>query len=443
MEESGAGKSEEQLQRSTKKVKTRNEGGESSSSDKESDEDPFDHCPEIKVSPKEFEKWCKPWQDSLVVRLLGKKISFQTMSTRLQNYWARDGSVNVIHMPNDYFLVQFSNEEDYKFALFEGPWMIMDHYLIVHRWSPFFFLEKIPISKVAVWVRIPNLPIMFYHLRFLRRVGKKLGQLLKVDHTTSLHSRGKFARICVEVDLSKKLVPKVKVMGHELFLEYEGLHLICFRCGRYSHKQEFCPESTVIPEVQLRYVEPEGEMALVEASTPSPSLQDQINPTPNMDNQGSIPQNSQIHSTAQNQEGYFGLWMLVKIPQRRRPIRDNNLDPQDQRRAGKGPISQGAPNKDPKKNPATRTVLTVSQPSSGPAPDTPKPKVDKSEEKSVLALMKQFQKIAKDSNDSSKSNFHQESLLPDNETLQFIANQHRRLKFRPPPQEPPDPGPTL
>ncbi|KAJ1375844.1 hypothetical protein SESBI_50561, partial [Sesbania bispinosa] len=77
MEELGAGESEEQLQRSTKKVKTRNEGGEfsykdslmntsmfngdesnfddeayeseeSSSSDKESEEESFDHCPEIK-----------------------------------------------------------------------------------------------------------------------------------------------------------------------------------------------------------------------------------------------------------------------------------------------------------------------------------------------------------------------------------------------------------
>ncbi|KAJ1403351.1 Shikimate 5-dehydrogenase [Sesbania bispinosa] len=73
--------------------------------------------------------------------------------------------------------------------------------------------------------------------------------------------------------------------------------------------------------------------------------------------------------------------------------------------------------------------------------ETPKPQVDKSEEKGVLALMQHFQKQAKDSYESSKAIFHQESLLPDNDTLQFLANQKRRLKLLSPPQEPPDPGP--
>src|ERR1044072_597605 len=69
--------------------------------------------------------------------------------------------------------------------------------------------------------------------------------LLKVDRLTSIHSRGKFARICVEIDIQKKLVPKVKVMGEVLNLEYEGLHQVCFRCGVYGHKKEFCHEPTV------------------------------------------------------------------------------------------------------------------------------------------------------------------------------------------------------
>ncbi|RYR05350.1 hypothetical protein Ahy_B06g085220 [Arachis hypogaea] len=60
--------------------------------------------------------------------------------------------------------------------------------------------------------------------------------MLKVDHATSIHSRGRFARICVEIDLSKKLVPRISVMGYTLSIEYEGLHLICFECGKYGHK---------------------------------------------------------------------------------------------------------------------------------------------------------------------------------------------------------------
>lgn len=32
------------------------------------------------------------------------------------------------------------------------------------------------------------------------------------------------------------------IRGHKILLEYEGLHLICFQCGRYGHKSSQCAE---------------------------------------------------------------------------------------------------------------------------------------------------------------------------------------------------------
>ncbi|KAK9288380.1 hypothetical protein L1049_016835 [Liquidambar formosana] len=49
-------------------------------------------------------------------------------------------------------------------------------------------------------------------------------------HTLRM-SRGKFARISVEVDLNHPLVPKVHLGNSWQRVEYEGLHLICFTCG--------------------------------------------------------------------------------------------------------------------------------------------------------------------------------------------------------------------
>lgn len=44
--------------------------------------------------------------------------------------------MELIALENDYFLVKFASIEDYKFAKFEGLWMVMDHYLIVKEWCP-------------------------------------------------------------------------------------------------------------------------------------------------------------------------------------------------------------------------------------------------------------------------------------------------------------------
>ncbi|KAL4343570.1 hypothetical protein AHAS_Ahas11G0091600 [Arachis hypogaea] len=69
------------------------------------------------------------------------------------------------------------------------------------------------LTKIVAWIRIPNLPIELYNHRFLWRVGSAIGTMLKIDKTTSIHSRSRFARICVEIDLAKKLLPRTSIMG--------------------------------------------------------------------------------------------------------------------------------------------------------------------------------------------------------------------------------------
>ncbi|XP_016168984.1 uncharacterized protein LOC107611585 [Arachis ipaensis] len=150
--------------------------------------------------------------------------------------------INVIDMDRDYFLVHFSDEDDYSHALTGGPWMVAGHYLIVQRWRPFFLESEKAVRKIAAWIRIPDLPIELYNHRFLWRVGSAIGTMLKIDRAMSIHSRGRFARICVEIDLTKKLVPRSFVLGSIFNIEYEGLHLICFKCGLYGHRSEQCSE---------------------------------------------------------------------------------------------------------------------------------------------------------------------------------------------------------
>ncbi|XP_015972044.1 uncharacterized protein LOC107495408 [Arachis duranensis] len=171
--------------------------------DRENVDKPFNPCPTISVSKEEFEEWSKPWKNALLAKVLGKHATFAFMEQRLHRNWEK------------------KDEDDYAHALMEGPWMTAGHYLIVQRWRPFFLTGSTEVRKIAAWIRIPNLPIELYNHRFLWRVGSTMGHMLKVDHTTSIHLRKKFARICVEINLAKQLVPRISVLGCELNLEYE------------------------------------------------------------------------------------------------------------------------------------------------------------------------------------------------------------------------------
>ncbi|CAN1146011.1 hypothetical protein LINPERHAP2_LOCUS15006 [Linum perenne] len=129
------------------------------------------------------------------------------MKRRLEFLWARSGAIQVSDLDNSLFLVRFAQEKDYKATAFGGPW------------------------KVAV-----------------QRIGNCIGKTVRMDLATSEGARGRYARVCVEVDISKPLLGKYMIEDKVLKIEYESLENMCFDCGMYGHKSESCP-SKVMPQI--------------------------------------------------------------------------------------------------------------------------------------------------------------------------------------------------
>jgi hypothetical protein len=74
----------------------------------------------------------------------------------------------------------------------------------------------------------------------LKNIGNVLGTVVKIDQLTLTQSRGKFSRLCVEIDLHKPLLPYVEVEGVAYSVVYEGISMICFNCGCYGHVKANC-----------------------------------------------------------------------------------------------------------------------------------------------------------------------------------------------------------
>lgn len=93
---------------------------------------------------------------------------------------------------------------------------------------------------MLVWIRIPCLPIEYYRQEFMMKIGEQIGRPIKIDHATSFANRGMFARMCVEVDITKPFVSKFKLKRRVRRIEYEGVHLVCFCCGIYGYNKDSC-----------------------------------------------------------------------------------------------------------------------------------------------------------------------------------------------------------
>lgn len=63
---------------------------------------------------------------------------------------------------------------------------------------------------------------------------------IKVDKNTLFRKRGKYARLCIQVNLTKPLMAMFAINGRHFKIEYEELYLLYLQCGKYGHTAEGC-----------------------------------------------------------------------------------------------------------------------------------------------------------------------------------------------------------
>lgn len=94
---------------------------------------------------------------------------------------------------------------------------------------------------MAIWLRILQLPMEYYDITILEKVGRKIGKLVKIDTCTSSALRGRYARIYDQVPVEKILKTTIAIENHHQDIVYEGEGILCKVCRRLGHIVGSCP----------------------------------------------------------------------------------------------------------------------------------------------------------------------------------------------------------
>ena len=88
--------------------------------------------------------------------------------------------------------------------------------------------------RVTVWMRLPDLPPALWTRFALELIVAAAGHRVRLDEAIELLSKGRYARLAVEIDLARPLIPGSNLLleGYDspLFwqkFEFEHIHLFC------------------------------------------------------------------------------------------------------------------------------------------------------------------------------------------------------------------------
>ena len=205
---------------------------------------------EVVVSiPKEMKARIRAsWSCSLIVKVFGRSVGYFFLVNKLRSLWCTSGEFSCVDLGYGFFLVRFESNDDFESILKGGPWFIGDHFLSIRPWVPDFKPTEASVSSIAVWIRLPELPVEYYDKGPLLLIGGSIGPVLRVDYNTAVGFRGRFARICIQINLEKPLIRMLRLGKIRQAVVYEGINALCFTCGIIGHKKEACPiKPAIIP----------------------------------------------------------------------------------------------------------------------------------------------------------------------------------------------------
>ncbi|KAL2243965.1 UNVERIFIED_CONTAM: hypothetical protein Sindi_0514500 [Sesamum indicum] len=204
-----------------------------------------------------IQKGSRRWRSTAVGYFLGKRPCFHYLKEYAKFVWPALREVNTT--ANGFFFFQFKTVIDMEKVIEGGPWLFQGQPIVLQKWKPGMVMRKLKHTQVPVWIRLRHLPMELRTEEGLSTVASGVRKPLYPDAITRACTRLNFARVCVMLDISSKLLKHIIMMSPDedggeshckIDIEYEWLPLKCTSCMTLGHSAKECKVKKVVQSIK-------------------------------------------------------------------------------------------------------------------------------------------------------------------------------------------------
>ncbi|GJV82243.1 reverse transcriptase domain-containing protein [Tanacetum coccineum] len=208
----------------------------------------------------------KRYENSLVGFFVGKILAFLIVQNYVNNTWGKFSLEKVTRNYDRVFLFKFALKGGLDLVLKRGLWMIRKSPLILSKWTHNVPLMRNEVTKVLVWIKLRNIPLVAYSEDGLSLIATQIGKPIMLDEFMSSMcsdswGRISYARALVEKSADTKLKKKVSMAipiedgeGYTrevISMEYEWKPPHCIDCKMFRHFLDTCPKTISEPAATM------------------------------------------------------------------------------------------------------------------------------------------------------------------------------------------------
>ncbi|GKA03824.1 hypothetical protein Tco_0676605, partial [Tanacetum coccineum] len=197
------------------------------------------------------------YENSIVGFFVGKDPSFPVVQQYVSNTWRKFRFEKITRNDDGVYLFKFASKSGMDQVLEKGPWMIRKSPIILNKWSPSVSLKKGEVTKVPVWVKLYNVPVLAYSEDGLSLIATQIGKPIMLDAFTSsmcVESWGRisFARALIEISAHSVLKKEVTMAISDdegdgytkevIRVVYEWKPPHCVNCQSFGYDPNLCPK---------------------------------------------------------------------------------------------------------------------------------------------------------------------------------------------------------